>query len=148
VKLQLIQSCLLIIALTGSTRTAAAQTTDAQQYVISTVVGGVVEGATPVPGVSVSLGTVWAVTTDSSGNVFLTSSDLNPVFRLDTGGGLVRIAGNGRSGYSGDGGPATSAQLHSPRRRGRRLRECVHRGLWQRPHSQDFARWNHRHGGG
>jgi uncharacterized protein (TIGR03437 family) len=39
---------------------------------------------------------------------------LNSVYRLQSGGVLTRVAGNGRPGFSGDGGPATSAQLNSP----------------------------------
>jgi len=34
---------------------------------------------------------------------------------MDSSGVLTRVAGNGVSGYSGDGGPATSAQLQNPR---------------------------------
>ena len=50
--------------------------------------------------------------TDSSGNVYFGS--LHSIFRVDPSGTLTLIAGNGRAGYSGDGGPATSAQLQFP----------------------------------
>jgi hypothetical protein len=41
--------------------------------------------------------------------------DYHVVERLDATGGLVtRVAGSGISGYSGGGGPATSAQLQTP----------------------------------
>jgi uncharacterized protein (TIGR03437 family) len=49
---------------------------------------------------------------DSAGNTYFSS--LNCVFRLDTNGLLSRVAGDSRAGYSGDGGPATSAQLNNP----------------------------------
>jgi uncharacterized protein (TIGR03437 family) len=52
------------------------------------------------------------VATDASGNLYFTG--LNCVFRLDASGVLTSIAGNSRAGYSGDGGPATQAQLNSP----------------------------------
>ncbi len=50
--------------------------------------------------------------TDNAGNVYITS--LNCVFRLDTSGVLTRIAGTAIAGYSGDGGPASSARLNVP----------------------------------
>src|SRR5262249_39289669 len=56
-----------------------------------------------------SIGGATAVTTDSSGNTYFVSS--NSVFRVDANGGLTRIAGNIKPGYSGDGGPAIDAQL-------------------------------------
>jgi trimeric autotransporter adhesin len=83
----------------------------AQRYVISTVAGG-----TPAPATgsatSVSLGLPGKVAVDPTGNVYFTA--LNSVYRLQSGGVLTRVAGNGRPGFSGDGGPATSAQLNSP----------------------------------
>src|ERR1700757_113319 len=57
---------------------------------------------------------MWGVPADRAGNAYLASSELNSVFRLDSYGLLTRIAGNSRSGYSGDGGPATRAQLNRP----------------------------------
>jgi hypothetical protein len=82
----------------------------AQQYVISTYAGGAPQ-ATPVPGMAVSIG--WPkgdVATDAAGNVYFASD--NCVFKLDTNGFLTRVAGNSRVGFSGDGGPATGAQLN------------------------------------
>ncbi|HSC09716.1 MAG TPA: choice-of-anchor Q domain-containing protein [Rhodanobacteraceae bacterium] len=59
------------------------------------------------------IGSPGAVTADASGNVYFSSSaDL--IFKLDPQGMLQRIAGNGTPGYSGDGGPATQAQLNFP----------------------------------
>lgn len=53
------------------------------------------------------------VTTDSAGNVYFSSNE-NLVFKLDTQSKVTRIAGTGVSGYAGDGGPATLAQLNFP----------------------------------
>ena len=39
----------------------------------------------------------------------------NAVFKLDPTGALTRIAGNSRTAFSGDGGPAVNASLNSPR---------------------------------
>jgi len=85
-------------------------TVAAQQYVISTYAGGA-PPATPAPAVDVSIGSASGIATDATGNVYFASSDLNSVFKLDRSGVLTRVAGNSRPGYSGDGGPATSARL-------------------------------------
>jgi len=45
------------------------------------------------------------------GNVYFTVRDLNSVFKLDRTGLLTRVAGFSTAGFSGDGGPATSARL-------------------------------------
>jgi hypothetical protein len=83
----------------------------AQQYVISTYAGGA-PPPTPSPAVSGSIGAPFSVAADAAGNVYFTSPDLLSVFKLDPAGVLTRVAGNGMPGYSGDGGPATSARLH------------------------------------
>lgn len=84
----------------------------AQTYTISTFAGG----ALPVniQGVSAGLyGPQSGLAVDPSGNVFFV--DGNTILRLDaTSGILSLVAGNGTSGYSGDNGPAVSAQLHNP----------------------------------
>jgi len=49
---------------------------------------------------------------DASGNVYFAS--VHSVFKVDRQGTLNRIAGIGRYGYSGDGGPAVNAQLAFP----------------------------------
>jgi sugar lactone lactonase YvrE len=79
-----------------------------QQYVISTVAGGV-PPPTPATGTNASMGPTSGVTVDATGNLFFTASQC--VFKLDANGVMTRVAGNCRAGYSGDGGLATSAQL-------------------------------------
>ncbi len=83
----------------------------AQQYVISTVAGGS-PLPTPIAALSVPLSGIEGIATDSAGNVYFSAS--NCVFKLDKNGILTLVAGNSRAGYSGDGGPATSAQLSGP----------------------------------
>ena len=83
----------------------------AQQYVISTIAGGA-PPPTPAAALTVSIGAPSGVATDSAGNVYFLS--LNCVFKLDKDGDATRVAGYSRAGYSGDGGPATSAQLANP----------------------------------
>lgn len=83
----------------------------AQQYVISTVAGG-----SPAPAAaaatSLALGQPGRVALDPAGDVYFTA--LNSVYEIESGGNAVRIAGNGRAGFSGDNGPATNAELNSP----------------------------------
>jgi trimeric autotransporter adhesin len=89
----------------------------AQQYTIATFAGG----ALPVniSGTSASLGggrsNGTTVALDSADNLFLTSPEYHVVLRLSAQtGALTLVAGNGTAGFSGDNGPATSAQLNGP----------------------------------
>ena len=66
------------------------------------------------PAISAAIGNVEGLAIDSSGNMFLADA-VNCVIREISSGLINTVAGEGRScGYSGDGGPATSAQLNSP----------------------------------
>ena len=49
---------------------------------------------------------------DDSGALYFTGK--NSVFKLNSDGNPVRIAGNGCEGFSGDGGPATESLLRNP----------------------------------
>jgi uncharacterized protein (TIGR03437 family) len=84
-----------------------------QSYTISTFAGG----ALPVniPGTSAILGLdeLQCIAADRAGNLFFANQ--SSILRLDaTTGVLTLVAGNGTSGFSGDNGPATSAQLANP----------------------------------
>src|ERR1041384_5083978 len=63
-----------------------------------------------LPRVPVSYG----LAVDSGGDLLFTDYQNSAVHKIGTGGILTTIAGNGRPGYSGDGGPATNAQLNLP----------------------------------
>ncbi len=51
---------------------------------------------------------------DSAGNLYIADVWNNCVRKVDTKGIITTVAGNGQSGYSGDGGPATQAKLYYP----------------------------------
>ncbi len=54
------------------------------------------------------------IAVDASGNVFVTENFNHCVRKINTSGVISTIAGTGVSGFSGDGGLATLAQLYSP----------------------------------
>jgi len=81
-----------------------------QTYTISTLAGGALPLNIPGTAASLSPGYVAA---DPAGNLFFV--DRNTVLRLDAATGiLTRAAGDGTTGFSGDNGPAASAQLYFP----------------------------------
>jgi hypothetical protein len=52
---------------------------------------------------------------DRDGNVLVADRSIHKVFRIDARtGAMTVIAGTGEPGFSGDGGPATHAQLKNP----------------------------------
>jgi trimeric autotransporter adhesin len=55
------------------------------------------------------------IAVDAAGNLYIADPANNRVREVMAGAGIIStIAGNGTAGYSGDGGPATSAELQSP----------------------------------
>ena len=54
------------------------------------------------------------VAVDKKGNIYISMRDHNIINRVDTNGRMTRFAGTGESGFSGDGGKATEAQLKMP----------------------------------
>ena len=51
---------------------------------------------------------------DGAGNLYIADSQNFRIRRIAPSGVITTIAGNGRAGYSGDGGPATAAMLNFP----------------------------------
>jgi len=85
----------------------------AQTYTISTIAGGGLPVNIPGTSASLDYGEPRYVAVDRTGNVFF--EDQNMVLRWDAVTGvLTLVAGNGTTGFSGDNGPATSAQLYGP----------------------------------
>jgi sugar lactone lactonase YvrE len=51
---------------------------------------------------------------DAAGNLFITDSSNARIRKVDTNNIITTIAGNGTTGYSGDGGPANNASISNP----------------------------------
>ena len=82
---------------------------------ISTVAGGGNSLGDGGPATSAGLGYLpRGVAVDAAGNVYIADTGNNRVRKVGTDGTITTIAGTGVNGFSGDGGPATSAQLNGP----------------------------------
>ena len=55
----------------------------------------------------------WGISTDAAGNIFL-CDESNRIRKINMAGIIATVAGNGTSGFSGDGGPASAAELNTP----------------------------------
>ena len=66
------------------------------------------------PATSAELNNPFAVVADGGGNFYIADYSNSVVRKVTTAGKITTIAGNGTAGYSGDEGPATSAELTSP----------------------------------
>ena len=83
----------------------------AQSSTITTYAGP----ALPVDGsraVTQTIGVPQGISADGSGGFYVASSSQDRVYHVTSNGTLTVIAGNGLSGFGGDGGPAPSAQLN------------------------------------
>ena len=84
-----------------------------QTYSISTFAGGGLPVNIPGTSASLDVNVPQYVAADQTGNLYFV--DQNAVLRWDaTTAVLTVVAGNGTPGFSGDNGPATSAQLNGP----------------------------------
>ena len=59
-------------------------------------------------------GRIYDVAVDAMGNQYIPDGDHHVVYRVDRLGATSVVAGTGSSGFSGDGGLATNAQLRQP----------------------------------
>ena len=90
---------------------------DAATGIISTVAGTRTNGFSgdSGPATSAQLNNPAGVAVDGTGNLYIADLDNNRIRRVDAATGTIStFAGSGRRGFSGDGGPATSAQLNNP----------------------------------
>lgn len=99
----------------GLIRTLTASTTTPGTYDVSTVAGGCCSGTSDgVPATSASLGNPYSVAVDSSGNMYIAETNGFQAIRIVANGIITTIAGTGVPGFSGDGGPATLAEINRP----------------------------------
>ena len=56
----------------------------------------------------------YGLASDGQGNLYVADFSNRRVRKIDSRGIITTVAGTGTRGYSGDGGPATRAELHSP----------------------------------
>jgi sugar lactone lactonase YvrE/Flp pilus assembly protein TadD len=66
------------------------------------------------PATSAELNGPQGLAVDGAGNLFIVDTGNNRIRKVDAAGTITTAAGNGTQGYSGDGGPATSAELNLP----------------------------------
>jgi trimeric autotransporter adhesin len=110
-----VSGCIVQVLVSGIVRTAAGNCTrGAINYITFNGAPGsaraIGEGG---PGTSMTFGYLYGVSSDGAGGCYFV--DAYNVFRLFMNGTVLRAAGSGFFGFSGDGGPATAAQLSNPR---------------------------------
>lgn len=86
------------------------------QYIYNVAGSGLIgSGGDGGPAINASMDQPYGVAVDGSGNVYFTDATMGCVRKVDASGIITTIAGTpGFNGYSGDGGPATSALLNFP----------------------------------
>lgn len=82
---------------------------DASSQIVTTLVGGYLGDGNPAT--AAAFHQARSVDFDASGNMYIVDNFNYRVRKVDTSGVITTIAGNGINGYSGDGGPATSASI-------------------------------------
>jgi uncharacterized protein (TIGR03437 family) len=86
--------------------------------IITTVAGNGTAGFSgdggPATSASLNLAAYGQLAVDKSGNLFISDGGNNRIRKVSPSGIISTVAGTGSAGYSGDGGPATSASFNTP----------------------------------
>jgi len=82
--------------------------------IITTLAGGGTSPGDEGPAVNASLAQPHGLAVDAAGNLFIAEYQGHRIRKVSASGVITTVAGTGKAGFSGDGGPATSAQLSSP----------------------------------
>jgi sugar lactone lactonase YvrE len=90
---------------------------EAGTNIVSTFVGEQDDERAATPNVNFELDYPVGVTIEADNNMYISDEGTSRIYRVSVSGGTIAsVAGTGKSGFSGDGGPATSAMLMEPRR--------------------------------
>ena len=90
---------------------------NAQTGVITTVAGTGAQGFAGDGGTATGaqLAAPWGVAADGARNLYIADTNNNRIRKVDASTGIITtVAGNRNQGFSGDGGPATAAELYLP----------------------------------
>jgi uncharacterized protein (TIGR03437 family) len=85
--------------------------------IVTTIAGTGIQGDSGDQGLAINatLNRPFAVTLDAAGNLYICDSSNHDIRRVNLASGIITTyAGNGSPGFSGDGGQATAAKLHTP----------------------------------
>jgi NHL repeat/Secretion system C-terminal sorting domain len=84
--------------------------------IVTTIVGTGMSGYTGDngPATAAHISSIYQTSFDRSGNLYIADQVNHVIRKVDTFGIITTVAGNGTLGYSGDGGPATAANLNAP----------------------------------
>ena len=90
---------------------------DCPNGTITTVAGNGTEGYTGDGGPATSAQLNWPrdMAMGEDGSLYIADTDNHRIRKVNSDGTISTVVGTGTSGYSGDGGPATTAQLNRPR---------------------------------
>ena len=88
----------------------------ADAQIITTIVGTGVPGYTGDGGAATTAKINYSsgITVDGSGNIYISDWGNSCIRKVNSAGVITTVAGNGTAGYTGDGGPATLAEINAP----------------------------------
>ena len=113
-KLLALLMMILSMILAGCDSTTLPTPDDGTSYTITTVAGSDSASGDGGPATEAQLTAPYGVTTDADGNIYIPDTENHRIRKVDTEGIITTFAGTGEEGFSGDGGPATEAELNWP----------------------------------